>query len=96
MSASEAKKLVYLADVVTLSLDPERCNGCRMCATVCPRGVWSFEDRRAAIGERDACIECGACARNCAERAISVRSGVGCATAIITSYFSKDEGTCCG
>ena len=96
MSARAAEKLLYLADVVTLALDREKCTGCRMCATVCPRGVWAFENRRAAIGERDACIECGACARNCADGAISVRSGVGCATAIIATYFSKDKGACCG
>ena len=96
MSARAARRLVYLADVVTLALDREKCTGCRMCANVCPRGVWAFADKRAEIADRDACIECGACARNCAEGAISVRSGVGCATAIITSYFAKDKGACCG
>jgi len=96
MSAPTARKLVYLADVVTLALDREKCTGCRMCANVCPRGVWTFAEKKAAIADRDACIECGACARNCADRAISVRAGVGCATAIITTYFSRDKGACCG
>jgi len=96
MTERVKSRLVYLADVVTLRLDPGKCTGCRMCATVCPRAVWELEDRRAVIRDRDACIECGACARNCADGAISVRSGVGCANAIITSYFSKDKGGCCG
>jgi ferredoxin len=96
MTARAKSKLVYLADVVTLRLDPGKCTGCRTCATVCPRGVWAFEDRKATVFDRDACIECGACARNCADSAISVRTGVGCANAIITSYFSKGKGVCCG
>lgn len=96
MTERAGSKLVYLADVVTLRLDPEKCTGCRMCATVCPRRVWTFADKKAVISERDACIECGACARNCADGAISVQTGVGCANAIINSYFSKDKGVCCG
>jgi len=95
MTERTTRKLVYLADVVTLRFEPEKCTGCRMCATVCPRGVWAFADKKAVIYDRDACIECGACARNCADGAISVRAGVGCATAIINSYFSKDKGACC-
>jgi len=95
MTERTGSKLVYLADVVTLSLDKEKCTGCRMCATVCPRGVWAFEERKAVVRDRDACIECGACARNCADSAISVQTGVGCANAIITSYFFKGKGASC-
>ena len=36
---------------------------------------------RAVLTDRGACIECGACARNCEAEAISVRAGVGCAGA---------------
>jgi len=95
MTERAKSKLVYLAGVVTLRLDPEKCTGCRMCATVCPRSVWAFTERKAVIDDRDACIECGACARNCADSAISVRTGVGCANAVISSYFSKDKGAGC-
>jgi NAD-dependent dihydropyrimidine dehydrogenase PreA subunit len=92
------KGLRYLAGVVTLELDTERCTGCQMCTEVCPHGVFVMEDGKAAIVDRDACMECGACARNCAAEAISVSSGVGCAAAVIKG---KLEGTdpncgCCG
>jgi NAD-dependent dihydropyrimidine dehydrogenase PreA subunit len=88
-------KLVYLKDVVTLKLDSEPCSGCSMCATVCPRGVFEISHRKARVADRDSCIECGACARNCPEGAISVRAGVGCASAVINSMLGTTSECCC-
>lgn len=75
----------YLPGVVTLSLDENKCTGCGRCTQVCPRAVFAINNGRAAIADRDACIECGACKKNCAFNAISVRAGVGCAAAILSS-----------
>ena len=86
--------LRYLEDVVTLSYDVEKCTGCRMCVTVCPHGVFEMVDGRARVVDRGACMECGACQRNCEFGAISVTSGVGCASAIIASYFRKGQVAC--
>lgn len=92
----------YVDGVVTLELRPEACNGCRMCETVCPHGVLAVEDGRARIVDRDACMECGACAMNCAADAVSVRPGVGCAAGIINGWWlqlrgkSDTGGACCG
>jgi NAD-dependent dihydropyrimidine dehydrogenase PreA subunit len=86
--------LCYLPNVVTLELDAAKCTGCRTCTQVCPHGVFAMENKRARIADRDACMECGACARNCPENAVSVRSGVGCAAAIITGYWRGGEPTC--
>ena len=44
----------YLKNVVTLSLDPERCNGCGTCQTVCPQAVLAVSDHKARISDRDA------------------------------------------
>ena len=85
----------YLADVVTLSLNEQQCNGCRMCVTVCPHGVFAIVDRKARIVDRDACMECGACAKNCESGAITVDSGVGCAVAIIIGALRGTEPNCC-
>ena len=90
--------LRYLKNVVSLQLYREKCNGCRLCTVVCPHHVFEMADRYAAIIDRDACMECGACARNCPEGAISVKSGVGCATAVINSKlnrYSNGKNECC-
>jgi NAD-dependent dihydropyrimidine dehydrogenase PreA subunit len=86
--------LRYLKNVVTLKLDAEKCAGCGLCAIVCPHGVFAVENRKARIVDRDACMECGACARNCEFEAISVRAGVGCATAVLNGLISGGECSC--
>jgi NAD-dependent dihydropyrimidine dehydrogenase PreA subunit len=87
-------ELIYLKDVVTLKLDDEKCVGCGMCLIVCPHGVLSMNDHHARIGNRDACMECGACARNCPTEAVTVQAGVGCAAAVINAALGR-EGACC-
>ena len=86
--------LRYLPNVVTLVLDDEKCDGCGMCTTVCPHAVFALENRKARIVDRDACMECGACAGNCPTGAITVDSGVGCATAIIIGALKGTAPTC--
>jgi len=85
----------YLPGVTTLALDASRCNGCRMCTTVCPHGVFRVEDGVARIEARDACMECGACARNCEQGALTVDAGVGCAAAFIASALGLERACCC-
>ena len=87
-------RLVYLPDVVTLQLDRERCNGCGMCVKVCPHAVFSMVENKATIVGRDFCMECGACAMNCSEEAISVRAGVGCAAAVLGGILRNAEPVC--
>jgi ferredoxin len=90
-------ELRYLENVVTLQLDVEGCIGCSMCTVVCPHGVFAMKDGKAAIIERNRCMECGACARNCPVRVIGVEAGVGCASAIIYGWLTGKEPSCdCG
>ena len=87
--------LRYLEEAVTLGFDAEKCTGCQVCTVVCPHGVFAMgADKRAYVADRGACMECGACALNCAWSAISVKPGVGCAEAIIHSWIYGGEPTC--
>jgi len=86
--------LRYIEGVATLKLDTEKCNGCMTCTMVCPHGVFVVENRVARIDDLDACMECGACAKNCVQGAISLTPGVGCAAAIINSWIHGGEPSC--
>lgn len=84
----------YLANVTTLEYDSQKCTGCRRCVEVCPHGVFIVPEKRAAVTDRDLCMECGACALNCDAGAISVEAGVGCAAALIKGALTGSEPTC--
>jgi NAD-dependent dihydropyrimidine dehydrogenase PreA subunit len=86
--------LRYLRNMVTLTLNEETCNGCSMCVSVCPHGVFRIENRKAKVVDRDACMECGACARNCPSEAVKVTTGTGCALAILVGALRGTEPTC--
>ena len=84
----------YLKNVTTLSFSAEKCIGCGKCVEVCPHRVFEVESGKARIAQKDLCMECGACALNCSTKAIEVNAGVGCAAAIIMSWFTGKEPTC--
>jgi NAD-dependent dihydropyrimidine dehydrogenase PreA subunit len=88
-------ELIYLKDVVTLELDEEKCVGCGMCLVVCPHAVLGMNNGNARIEKRDACMECGACARNCPVEAVTVQAGVGCAAAVINAALGRQSSSCC-
>ncbi len=88
------KELVYLKNVVTLKLDKNKCIGCELCTIVCPHTVFKIKEKKAVIVNRDACMECGACAMNCSVQAIEVSAGVGCAAAIIFGKTNSKDFAC--
>jgi len=86
----------HLKNVVTLEYDSAKCRGCEMCVEVCPHGVFVMDgDGKARLTDRDLCIECGACMRNCPFDAIKVRPGVGCAYAILFSALRGKPAPSC-
>ena len=57
----------------------ERCKGCELCVTVCPRKIIHMADRLNAKGfrpaevtEQDKCLSCVICARICPDCVIDV------------------------
>jgi NAD-dependent dihydropyrimidine dehydrogenase PreA subunit len=88
-------QLIYLKNVVTLELEQKKCIGCGICLSVCPHAVLSLINGKIEIANRDACMECGACARNSPAEALNVRSGVGCALAVINAMLGRKSSSCC-
>ena len=94
------KRFRYLPDVSTLELDQSSCTGCTRCLEVCPHQVFGISEKVAIIDDFDACMECGACVRNCPSGAIRVDAGVGCATGLINEWLMRWRirdrgGECC-
>ncbi|HHU68742.1 MAG TPA: 4Fe-4S binding protein [Thermoanaerobacterales bacterium] len=60
--------------------DIERCKGCELCTTVCPRGIVIIDKslinsqgfHPATVIEQDKCTSCGSCARICPDLVITV------------------------
>jgi NAD-dependent dihydropyrimidine dehydrogenase PreA subunit len=52
-------------------------------------------DGKAEVLDREACMECGACALNCPTSAITVTPGVGCADYIIQTWLPGKRGASC-
>jgi len=53
-----------------ISVDPEKCNGCKKCIQACPFAVVTVVDKLALIG--DGCTLCGACEQVCPFDAITI------------------------
>ncbi|MDR3645261.1 MAG: mercury methylation ferredoxin HgcB [Clostridia bacterium] len=84
----------YLKNTVSLRLNADKCTGCGMCLTVCPHHVFELDQGKAKIVDIDSCMECGACAKNCAFAALCVKPGVGCAAAIIKGLLTGSKPSC--
>lgn len=59
--------------LITFSIDPERCNGCTLCAQRCPQKAVQGEKKQAHSIEPEICIKCGICKDVCRRDAVLVR-----------------------
>jgi NAD-dependent dihydropyrimidine dehydrogenase PreA subunit len=80
----------------TLRFNRELCNDCIMCSTVCPHAVFERNHGVVRLVRPENCMECGACQLNCPTGAITVDSGVGCATAMIYAAVTGKKEAVCG
>jgi NAD-dependent dihydropyrimidine dehydrogenase PreA subunit len=78
-----------------IEFNKEKCTGCMVCPKVCPHGVISMIEGKAAPVNIEKCIECGACQLNCEFDAIKVNKGTGCLFAIIKEDILKIKGKGC-
>jgi len=58
-------------NLLTVSIDPEKCKGCTACSRVCPTGAISGSVKQPHVIDQSKCIKCGACMEKCKFGAIS-------------------------
>lgn len=59
-------------DLLTYSIDADKCKGCTLCAKKCPAKAISGEVKQAHIIDENICIRCGQCVNSCRFGAITV------------------------
>jgi len=61
----------------TVTIFPDWCKGCGICAAFCPAKVMELNDQgKAVVIQEDECINCGFCELHCPDFAIMVRPKV--------------------
>ncbi|MBQ6727420.1 MAG: 4Fe-4S dicluster domain-containing protein [Clostridia bacterium] len=63
-----------------VSFNEERCKGCGLCVSVCPKGIVALAKDKinakgyhpAGVSEQDKCIGCASCALMCPDTVITV------------------------
>ena len=53
------------SELVTFHIDPEKCNGCTVCARNCPTGAITGEKKEPHVIDQEKCINCRECLRRC-------------------------------
>ena len=59
-------------ELITYSIDPDKCTGCTLCAKQCPQNAISGERKEAHVIDQSACIKCGVCLEACKFNAVEV------------------------
>ncbi|MCD6484848.1 MAG: ferredoxin family protein [Candidatus Odinarchaeota archaeon] len=59
-----------------MSLDTEKCIGCKLCLGVCPKNVYEFDDltHKAKLARPERCVNCSACVKQCLGKCLEIKS----------------------
>ena len=60
-------------ELITYYIDPEKCNGCLLCARECPQNAIEGEKKKPHKIDTDLCIKCGICRDVCNRDAVIVK-----------------------
>jgi len=60
-------------NLITYSIDPDKCNGCMLCARECPQNAIDGEKKKPHRINTDLCIKCGICKDVCNQDAVIVK-----------------------
>ncbi len=61
------------ANLITYHIDPEKCNGCTVCARNCPADAIIGEKKKPHLIDQDKCIKCHECLNRCRFDAVYTR-----------------------
>jgi NADH:ubiquinone oxidoreductase subunit F (NADH-binding)/(2Fe-2S) ferredoxin len=59
--------------LITYTIDPQACKGCRLCAKNCPQEAITGEAKEPHVIDQDKCIKCGVCFDACKFEAVLVQ-----------------------
>jgi NADH:ubiquinone oxidoreductase subunit F (NADH-binding)/NAD-dependent dihydropyrimidine dehydrogenase PreA subunit len=57
--------------LLTYTIDAEKCTGCRRCAKVCPQEAVTGEKKEPHVIDQEKCIQCGSCYSACKFEAVN-------------------------
>jgi NAD-dependent dihydropyrimidine dehydrogenase PreA subunit len=59
----------------TISIEREKCIGCKICLEVCPRDVYTYYDseKKVDINNPAKCVNCNACVKRCLGHCVSIK-----------------------